>query len=38
MLAVVSFSGSEYGATKNAQQSVHWTLGILPYLQAFFWL
>jgi hypothetical protein len=23
---------------KNAQQSVHWTLGILRGLQAFFWL
>jgi hypothetical protein len=23
---------------ENAQQSVHWTLGILRDLQAFFWL
>lgn len=22
---------------QNAQQSVHWTLGILPHFQAFFW-
>jgi len=38
------FSGKESGATKNAQQSVHLTLGILRTSQAvfhalsFFWL
>jgi len=32
---VVSFLGSESGAIKNAQQSVHPTLGILRHFQAF---
>jgi len=35
MQVVVSFLGSESGAIKNAQQSVHPTLGIRRHFQAF---
>jgi len=34
MLAVVTFFGIKSGATKNAQQSAHLTLGILRTSQA----
>jgi len=30
------FAASESCTTKNAQQSAHWTLGILRHFQAFF--
>jgi hypothetical protein len=38
MLAVLSFFSQRVFAHKNAQQSVHWTGGILRGFQAFFWL
>jgi hypothetical protein len=38
VLAVVSFFNHCFGRRKVTQQSVHWTLGILHDLQAFFWL
>jgi hypothetical protein len=37
-LVVVLIFNQRYGRRKVAQQSVHWTLGILRDLRAFFWL
>ena len=37
-LIVHLFSVSESCVHRAAEQSVHWTLGILRDLQAFFWL